>query len=170
MVRRTGTAPDRGVKGGKTMRRILIAAILATASQTTAAQATAEQEAGFLPWRDPAAVAQGRALYMDHCAACHGDRLQGQPDWQTRDADGYLPAPPHDASGHTWHHPDQQLLEITRYGVSALLGGTYRSRMGGYAGVLTDPEIIAILAYIKSTWPPRVIAIHDRINRDAAVD
>ena len=128
------------------------------------------EDAGFLPWQDAAAVAQGQVIYRDHCAACHGDRLQGEPDWQIRDADGYLPAPPHDPSGHTWHHPDRQLFEITKYGIEAVVGGGYRSRMMGYAGILSDAEIAAVLAYIKSTWPPRVIEIHDRINRDAVQD
>ena len=133
-----------------------------------AGAAAASEDAGFLPWQDPAAVAQGQAIYTDHCAACHGDRLQGQPDWQSRDADGYLPAPPHDPSGHTWHHPDRQLFEITKYGIEAMVGNGYRSRMGGYADILSDTEIAAVLAYIKSTWPSRVIEVHDRINRDSA--
>ena len=146
--------------------RLMMAAALIAATPP----AFATEEAGFLPWRDPAAVAQGQAVYADHCAACHGARLQGEPDWQIRDADGYLPAPPHDASGHTWHHPDRQLFEITKYGIETLVGNGYRSRMMGYDGILTDVEIAAVLAYIKSTWPARVIAIHDRINRDAALD
>ncbi|MFU8862871.1 MAG: c-type cytochrome [Rhodobacterales bacterium] len=125
---------------------------------------------GILPWRDSTVVAQGQDVYVDHCAACHGDRLQGEPNWQSRDADGYLPAPPHDVSGHTWHHPDQQLFEITKYGIEAIIGGSYKSRMGGYEGILSDAEIIAVLAFIKSTWPPRVIEIHDQINADAALD
>jgi mono/diheme cytochrome c family protein len=150
---------------GPMMRRL----ILATLMTATTAPAMA-QDAGFLPWRDPAAVTQGQGIYTDHCAACHGDRLQGQPDWQTRDADGYLPAPPHDPSGHTWHHPDQQLFDITKHGIEAIVGNGYRSRMMGYEGILTDSEITAVLAYIKSTWPARVIAVHDRINRDAAQD
>jgi hypothetical protein len=33
--------------------------------------------------------------------------------------------------------------------------------------MLSDAEIIAVLAYIKSTWPPRIIARHDRLNADA---
>lgn len=147
------------------MRSMMITAMMATTTP-----AWAEADAGFLPWQDAGAIAQGQALYQDHCAACHGDRLQGQPDWQTRDADGYLPAPPHDPSGHTWHHPDRQLFEITKYGIEAVVGGGYKSRMAGYEGTLTDAEIASTLAYIKSTWPPRVIAVHDRINRDAAQD
>ena len=149
------------------MRRYFLAAL---ALATVAEPLTAAEQAGFLPWRDAEAVAQGQRIYADHCAACHGAALQGEPDWQVRDADGYLPAPPHDPSGHTWHHPDQQLFEITKYGIEAMVGGGYRSRMAGYAGILTDAEIAATLAYIKSTWPARVIEIHDQINERAAAD
>lgn len=148
------------------MRQILATAIFLT----TGAGPVFADAPGILPWRDPAVVAQGQDVYAGYCAACHGDRLQGEPDWQVRDADGYLPAPPHDVSGHTWHHPDEQLFEITKYGIEAIVGGSYKSRMGGYDGILSDDEIIAVLAFIKSTWPARVIKIHDQINADAALD
>lgn len=154
----------------RAMQTTLVMVAVLTANIAGTEPATATEDAGFLPWRDPAAVAQGHTVYVDNCAACHGERLQGQPDWQTRDGDGYLPAPPHDPEGHTWHHPDQQLFDITKYGIEAIVGNGYKSRMGGYADILSDADIAAVLAYIKSTWPPRVIAVHDRINRDAAQD
>lgn len=122
------------------------------------------EQAGLLPYRDAAAVARGAQIYGAVCAVCHGAGLEGQPDWQTRDAEGYLPAPPHDETGHSWHHPDALLLEIVRRGTAAVAGQGYRSRMPGYAGKLTEAEMREVLAYIKSTWPARVIAIHDRIN------
>lgn len=59
---------------------------------------------------DSALVADGRKLYDQACASCHGAMLEGQPNWRQRKADGRLPAPPHDPSGHTWHHPDAVLL------------------------------------------------------------
>ena len=65
-----------------------------------------------------------------------------------------MPAPPHDASGHTWHHPDRQLFTITKLGVNAVVPG-YESDMPGFEGVLSDDEISAVLAFIKSTWPER---------------
>ena len=123
--------------------------------------------AGFLPYRDAAAVARGAVIYADFCASCHGAALEGEPGWQVRDAEGYLPAPPHDPSGHTWHHPDAQLFAITKYGIEALIGGGYKSRMAGYEGILSDAEIAEVLAYIKSTWPERVIGMHNRVNADA---
>ena len=74
-----------------------------------------------LPRIDPSdahQVAAGEALYRTHCASCHGANLEGQPDWRTRLPTGRLPAPPHDASGHTWHHPDSVLLQIVRDGAA----------------------------------------------------
>lgn len=129
--------------------------------------AGAAGEAAALPYTDAGAVALGRQIYAATCASCHGADLEGQPGWQTRDAEGYLPAPPHDETGHTWHHPDAVLLEIVRRGTAAVVGQGYRSRMPGYAGTLTEAEMRAVLAYIKSTWPARVIETHDRINLQA---
>ena len=104
---------------------------------------------------DPAQLALGRRVYAEHCASCHGANLEGQPDWQTRRPDGRLPAPPHDATGHTWHHPDAQLIELTRKGLSGILPG-YESDMPAFGDVLTGAEIGAVIAFIKSTWPPEI--------------
>lgn len=123
--------------------------------------------AAVLPYKDPAAVAAGRQVYLDYCASCHGADLAGEANWQQRDGAGYLPAPPHDEHGHTWHHPDEQLLAITRHGVAHFAGGSYRSRMGGYDGVLSTEEMLAVLAYIKSRWPAEIIARHNQINAQA---
>ncbi len=102
---------------------------------------------------DPELVALGAGVYGRHCAACHGANLEGQPDWRRRKPDGLLPAPPHDATGHTWHHSDEVLFRLTRDGPAALAGDGYRTDMPAYAGVLADREIWAALAYIKSRWP-----------------
>lgn len=96
-------------------------------------------------------VALGKKVYEDRCASCHGAKLEGQPNWQERKSDSKLPAPPHDASGHTWHHPDEQLFTITKEGLSAIVPG-YESDMPAYKGILSDQEIAAALSYIKSTW------------------
>ncbi len=98
---------------------------------------------------------RGKAVYAQHCASCHGVQLEGQPNWRERLASGRMPAPPHDASGHTWHHPDSMLFGITKHGLVpgkyALPG--YQSDMPALGGVLPDEEIWAVLAYIKSSWP-----------------
>lgn len=114
---------------------------------------------------DPAQVALGRRVYAGHCAGCHGADLRGQPDWRSRRPDGRLPAPPHDASGHTWHHPDGVLFRITKHGPATVVGGGYESDMPGFEGVLSDPEISSALAFIKSTWPERERAFQERQSR-----
>jgi mono/diheme cytochrome c family protein len=96
----------------------------------------------------------GKALYAQHCATCHGANLEGQSSWQTPKADGKLPAPPHDETGHTWHHSDDQIFRITKLGVSAVVP-SYESDMIGFADKLSDEEIRAIIAFIKSSWPQK---------------
>lgn len=100
----------------------------------------------------------GRQVYVTYCAACHGANLQGQPNWRTPLVNGSMPAPPHDQTGHTWHHPDQQLFEITKYGGQRFSPQGYVNLMPGYEGQLSDDQIWAVLAYIKSSWPPEVAA------------
>lgn len=114
---------------------------------------------------DAVLVANGARVYQQHCASCHGARLEGQPDWRTRGADGLLPAPPHDASGHTWHHADELLFRITKEGVAAIAGGDYKTAMPVYDGVLSDAEIVAVLSWIKAQWPADIQAKHDQINQ-----
>lgn len=113
-------------------------------------------------------VSDGRTLYMLHCAECHGENLEGQPNWQRRDAEGYLPAPPHDETGHTWHHSDELLFRMTKHGIAALAGGGYKTNMPAYADVLSDEQIVAILSFIKSRWPENIRERHDRLNPNAA--
>lgn len=112
----------------------------------------------------PGILAEGAALYGAHCAACHGAALEGEPDWRTRGPDGLLPAPPHDETGHTWHHADSDLFILTKHGVQAFAGADYRSAMPAYDGVLSDREIVAVLSYIRSTWPADATAYQDRIT------
>jgi S-disulfanyl-L-cysteine oxidoreductase SoxD len=122
------------------------------------------QAAGGLDAGDSKTVALGARLYAEHCASCHGAELEGQPHWRQRRPDGRLPAPPHDETGHTWHHPPKQLFALTKYGPEALVGGGYQSDMPAYEGVLSDAEIWAVLSYIKSRWPEELRARHDRIS------
>ena len=103
---------------------------------------------------DPEEIERGRPLYAAHCASCHGTALEGQPDWQKPKPNGRMPAPPHDATGHTWHHADEELLTITKHGMGAVVPG-YPSDMPAFGSVLSDEEIRSVLAFIRSTWPER---------------
>ncbi|WMS44396.1 cytochrome c [Acuticoccus sp. MNP-M23] len=115
---------------------------------------------------DDAVVALGATVYAAQCASCHGANLEGEPNWRERGPDGRLPAPPHDETGHTWHHPDAMLFELTKYGLPKQVGNgePYFSNMPAYEGVLSDEEIVAVLSYIKSRWPQEVRARHDALN------
>ncbi len=124
-------------------------------------------QAGLFPYEDAEAVATGKELYDENCASCHGIDLKGQPDWRGVDSDGFMPAPPHDGDGHTWHHPDTLLFMITKFGTAAMVGGDYKSNMAGFDGILSDDQILHTLAYIKSTWSPRLIEMHNTVNADA---
>jgi len=96
----------------------------------------------------------GASLYLANCASCHGAKLEGQPDWMKRLPNGRLPAPPHDETGHTWHHSDKQLFTIVKFGLASISPG-YESDMPAFEGVLTDGQIEAVLGYIKGTWTGR---------------
>ena len=106
----------------------------------------------------------GKSVYVQNCASCHGVKLEGQKDWMSRLPDGLMPAPPHDETGHTWHHSDKYLFMITKYGIEDIIGQKYPNNMPAYKGILSDKEIISVLSYIKSTWPNKVKKIHDQIN------
>ncbi len=115
--------------------------------------------AGFLRPHDAALVALGRQIYARACANCHGVNLEGQAGWRTNPR----LAPAHDASGHTWHHPDALLLQVVRAGTMGKGGA-----MPGFGDVLSEREILAVLSYIKSRWPERIREAHDAINARAA--
>ena len=125
------------------MNLLITLAILVAAAPALAQQA------------NPATPLPGRMLYAKTCAACHGADLQGQPDWKRRLDTGRMPAPPHDVTGHTWHHSDRDLFTLTKRGVAAVAGAGYESDMPGFGDRLSDAEIMAVLDYIKSTWPVR---------------
>ena len=103
-------------------------------------------------------VKAGERVYAQHCAACHGAKLEGQPDWRRRLPNGRMPAPPHDESGHTWHHSDRVLFEITKNGlVPPHAPAGYESDMPAFGGKLSDEDIRAVFAYIKSHWTSREV-------------
>jgi mono/diheme cytochrome c family protein len=106
-----------------------------------------------LPTLDPDEVVLGRQVYLEQCAACHGQSAEGQPNWKQPDANGNRPAPPHDDSGHTWHHADRLLYEIIRDGFrDPLKPPDSPLTMPAFNGKLSDAEIRAVIAYFKSLW------------------
>lgn len=133
------------------------------------AQDAPQAQANLFDHANPAAVARGEVIYQETCASCHGADLRGQENWRQVDENGRMPAPPHDQTGHTWHHPDTQLFKIVKYGTAAFVGNGYESDMAGYEDVLSDAEILDVMAYIKSTWPADIIERHNAMNAAVAV-
>ena len=141
-------------------RFLLISVALLTVSSTSFAEAVE------LRPNDPVYVKMGEKVYLEQCASCHGVNLEGQDGWRNTKVDGMRRAPPHDKSGHTWHHADEVLFNLTKYGFKAMISEDYEVSMPVYDGLIKDHEIVAVLSYIKSTWPADITEIHDKINSD----
>ena len=118
---------------------------------------------------DGATLALGGKVYDAHCAACHGKDLEGEPNWREKKPSGRMPAPPHDDSGHTWHHPDAVLFGITKEGLvpGKYAPPGYQSDMPGFGSVLSDEEIWAVLAFIASRWSERARERQATVTRQA---
>jgi mono/diheme cytochrome c family protein len=114
---------------------------------------------------DSSGAGRGQQLYALHCASCHGLSGEGQPNWKVTGADGKLPAPPHDASGHTWHHPDQLLLQIIADG-----GEFYSPNTGmpGFREKLSAEQMGMILEHIKGMWGPDERAYQAEVSAESA--
>jgi len=106
--------------------------------------------------RNAASVALGEQKYGEYCASCHGVQLEGEPNWRSPNEDGSLPAPPHDESGHTWHHGDDLLFRYIKKGGAYVAPEGFVSGMPGFEAMLSDAEIRDILAFIKSKWPEEI--------------
>lgn len=106
---------------------------------------------GDRPGLDPAQVERGRVLYEANCRVCHGDAATG--------VGGIPGAANHGPEGHTWHHPDGQLLDI-------ILGRfQYEGRvMPSFDGTLSEEEVGAILTYLKSNWLPEHRAFQEEAS------
>ena len=102
-----------------------------------------------IPTLNPETVVIGKRVYAQYCADCHGANLQGVLNWKERQTDDSFLPPPHNSSGHTWHHPDHLLIEIITNGGDPDL---YNTKMPGFGNQLTEGEISAVLDYIKSSW------------------
>lgn len=91
----------------------------------------------------PPLVQQGEELYEANCTSCHGG-----------DSGGVISdrPPRHNANGHTWHHPDCLLTDITMRGAAAWGADPSSSDMPAFEGELSEMEVEAILAYIKTWW------------------
>jgi len=162
---------DASKGGSSSLRNRIGAGLLGAAFAFLVGAILVARWSGMQSPADPdnvAQVAQGKFVYDRLCASCHGARLEGQPNWREKLPNGRMPAPPHDASGHTWHHPDSVLFGITKLGLipGKYAPPKYESDMPGFGGTLSDDEIWAVLAYIKNSWPEKIRKAQTEVNRD----
>ena len=101
-----------------------------------------------VPTLNSESVVQGEILYAQYCAVCHGANLAGASNWKQLLPDGSLPPPPHDSTGHTWHHSDELLISIILNGGDTTQG----SKMPAFKNKLTEEDAISILEFIKTSW------------------
>jgi mono/diheme cytochrome c family protein len=115
---------------------------------------------------DAAAGSRGQRLYVATCQSCHGGATGGS----MMD----IP-PPHNSNGHTWHHPDCQLIEIVLQG-SGEMGEMMRKMMGAgedtprmpaFKGSLSREDVAAILGYIKTFWSEEQRQSQAKATREA---
>lgn len=114
---------------------------------------------------DKKLVFNGKKIYAENCASCHGAKLEGQANWKVRGVDGLYPAPPQTDAGHSWRHPDQYLIDAVKNG--QFENGKPTS-MPAFGKTLTDTDIISVLTYIKSEWSAEKRAIQKSIQQDSA--
>lgn len=126
-----------------------VAAATVTAPQNGASVILLAGAGGNPPPLDAALVARGATVYAEHCARCHGEKLEGQANWRRANAQGRYPAPPHTDAGHAWQHGDPVLLADIMDGLPLP-----NTDMQGFRGKLSSNDQAAALAFIKSTWSP----------------
>lgn len=132
-----------------------VAWLLAGCSEQSAEAAKSPADGGNTIQRvvDLAQVSRGGALYAKNCAECHGVHGEGAANWRQRDAEGMLPPPPLNGTGHAWHHPHATLFEVIREGSPAGMG-----KMPAWRGKLRDEEIEAVIAWFQSQWSDEAYA------------
>lgn len=98
-------------------------------------------------------VRLGEALHQQLCQSCHGGAIGGTFD--------QIP-PTHNTNGHTWHHPDEEIVQIVLYGLPPRPDGNL---MPAFKGQLSQQQAAAILAFIKTWWTEEQRAYQAGVSR-----
>jgi mono/diheme cytochrome c family protein len=114
----------------------------------------------LLDAKDAGMLKLGGIIYSHRCASCHGSQLEGQSGWREPDLHGRWLAPPHNEQGHTWRHPDNELISMV-YGNSSTLTEPH-----AHGSNLDREEVIAVLSFIKSHWSPEQHAAQEARTTD----
>lgn len=143
------------------MRRLVVGALLIVVSQDAMVRANGET-----PLSDTDRISSGRTIYQQHCASCHGANAEGAPNWQERDAQGELPAPPHNAEGHTWRHSNVDLYKMVSKGWRDPFNKSKRLTMPAFGEALAPEQIRAVIDYLKTLWTPEQRQFQSEETRD----
>lgn len=135
------------------LRHVLPAALLLSLSACSETESQTPPRAGSPTGAMPVSLDTGERLFRQHCAQCHGEQAEGDPNWRQRRPDGSFPPPPLNGTGHAWHHSMDVLKATIRDGTKKL-GGT----MPAWGDQLTEAEIEAIIRWFQSKWPPEIRA------------
>ena len=101
---------------------------------------------------DPAILQNGQQLFLQNCAACHGQQAQGLTEnWKQAGADGKYPAPPLNGTAHTWHHSAKGLVSTIQNGTIGIGGN-----MPAWKGKLSKRDSLHIVIWLTSLWPEEV--------------
>ncbi|MBX2836771.1 MAG: cytochrome c [Gammaproteobacteria bacterium] len=112
--------------------------------------ASAQSNRGY----DEVNLTQGKELYAQHCAVCHGKNGESTvKDWHQRDTNGRFPPPPLNGTAHTWHHSFGALMHTIQNGTQENGGG-----MPAWKETLSNEEIFSIIMWITSLWPDEIFA------------
>ena len=124
----------RAKRGGVSPRTLVVAGFLLLVAGVLAFSIFGTSRITSANPNNPQAVALGQQVYAARCASCHGANLEGQPNWQQELPTGGLPAPPHDETGHTWHHNDQSLFTTVMFGGQTTAPQGFKSNMPAFGG------------------------------------
>lgn len=105
-------------------------------------------------WYSSEQVAQGKMVFAENCASCHGANAEATPNWKTPDANGDYPPPPLNGSAHAWHHPLAVLDQVIREG-TATMGGN----MPAWGKQLNQAQRLSVIASFQDYWNDEIYEI-----------
>ena len=110
---------------------------------------------GLMPKReyDQNVLNEGKKIYSENCAKCHGENAEGAADWHKRYADGTFPPPPLNGSGHAWHHSIAVLTEMIQNGSKPGEGN-----MPAWKDKLSPEQVAMVIEWFQSLGPDQVYA------------